>query len=148
VESLTEALDVELTEPISEATLVATLNRVLPPGVKILEAHRLSRRQDPPGREGALYEVASRNPVFEVEAAVRFLAQGEFLVTRQRPKGDERVDLRRLVADLTVSDMLHVQLDLRRQEKGNVKVTDALAAIFALSDDQARELRIVKVKSI
>ncbi len=68
-------------------------------------------------------------------------------MTRHRPKGDERVDLRPLVADLTVLDPLHLHLDLRRQEKGNVKVTDALAAIFALSDDQARELRIVKIKS-
>jgi radical SAM family uncharacterized protein/radical SAM-linked protein len=148
VESLAEVMDVELTEPVPAITLVATLNRVLPPGVKILEAIPLSRRQAPPGQEGAVYEVASRNPVFEAEAASHFLAQREFLVTRHRPKGEERVDLRRLVTALTVSDPLHLHLDLRRQEKGNVKVTDALAAIFALNDDQARELRIVKIKSI
>jgi radical SAM family uncharacterized protein/radical SAM-linked protein len=147
MESLGEALDVELTEPIPAATLVATLNRVLPPGIKILEAIPLNRRQDPPGREGAIYEVASGDPVFEAAAAALFLAQGEFLVTRHRPKGDERVDLRPLVAGLTVLDPLHLRLALRRQEKGNVKVTDALAAIFALSGDQTRELRIVKIKN-
>ena len=57
------------------------------------------------------------------------------------------MDLRRLVAGLTVLDPLHLEMDLRRQAKGNLKVTDALAAIFALSDDQARDLRIVKIKS-
>jgi radical SAM family uncharacterized protein/radical SAM-linked protein len=147
VESLTEVMDVELAEPVPEARLVATLNLVLPPGVKILEACRLSRRQDPPGRANAVYEVASRDAVFEAETAVRFLAQEEFMVTRHRPKGEECVDLRRLVADLTVFDPLHLHVDLHRQEKGNVKVMDALAAIFALSDDQVRELRIVKIKS-
>ncbi|MFA4903712.1 MAG: TIGR03960 family B12-binding radical SAM protein [Desulfobaccales bacterium] len=147
VESLTEIMDVELTEPVPVDTLVATLNRVLPRGIKVLEAFPLNRRQDPPGREHAVYEVASRNPVFEATAAATFLAQAEFMVTRHRPKGDERVDLRPLVADLTVMDPLHLRLDLHRQEKGNVKVTDALAAIFALDDSQARELRIVKIKS-
>lgn len=148
VESLAEVMDIELTEPVPVDTLVATLNRVLPPGIKVLEAFPLNRRQDPPGLKGAVYEVASRNPLFEASAAAHFLAQGEFLVTRHRPKGDECVDLRPLVADLTVLDPLHLRLDLHRQEKGNVKVTDALAAIFALDDDQARELRIVKIKSL
>jgi Uncharacterized protein conserved in bacteria (DUF2344) len=141
-------MDIELTELVPEATLLFTLNRVLPRGVKILEAQLLSRRQDSPGREGAVYEVASRTPVFAAGTAANFLAQGEFLVIRHRPKGDERVNLRPLVADLTVLDPRHLHLDLRRQEKGNIKVTDALAAIFVLKDDQAKELRIVKIKSL
>jgi hypothetical protein len=70
------------------------------------------------------------------------------MVTRHRPKEDQRLDLRGLVAGLTVLDPLRLELDLRRQAKGNFKVTDALAAIFHLGDDQARELRIVKIKSI
>jgi hypothetical protein len=70
------------------------------------------------------------------------------MVTRHRPKEDQRLDLRRLVAELTVLDPRHLELDLRRQAKGNLKVTGALAAIFNLSDDQARELRIVKIKSM
>ena len=69
------------------------------------------------------------------------------MVTRHRPKEDQRLDLKPLVAGLTVLDPRHLELDLRRQEKGNVKVTDALTAIFSLRDDQARELRIVKTKS-
>jgi radical SAM family uncharacterized protein/radical SAM-linked protein len=147
VESLVEFMDVELTEPVPETTLLVKLNRVLPPGIKVLEVQRLSRRQDPPGKAGAVYEVASPDPVFGAEAANAFLNQAEFLVTRRRPKEEQRLDLRRLVADLTVLDPLHLHLDLRRREKGNVKVTDALAAIFALTEDQARELRIVKIKS-
>jgi radical SAM family uncharacterized protein/radical SAM-linked protein len=148
VESLAEVMDVELAEAVPEAALVATLNRVLPPGVQVLEARRLSRRQTPPGREGAVYEVASPAPVFAAQAAAHFLTQAEFLVSRRRPKQEQLLDLRPLVAGLTVVDALHLHLDLRRREKGNIKVTDALAAIFALNDDQARELRIVKIKGI
>jgi len=147
VESLTETMDVELAAPVPEDVLVSTVNRVLPPGLKILQACRLTRRLGPPGQAGAAYQVTSRDPVFEAGAAAHFLAQAEFMVTRLRPNEDQRLDLRRLVGGLTVLDPRHLELDLRRQPKGNLKVTDALAAIFHLSDDQARELRIVKIKS-
>jgi radical SAM family uncharacterized protein/radical SAM-linked protein len=147
VESLAETMDVALAAPVPEDALVSTLNRVLPPGLKILLAARLTKRLGPPGQHGALYQVESPEPVFEADAAAHFLAQTEFMVTRHRPKEDQRLDLRGLVAGLTVLDPRHLELDLRRQEKGNFKVTDALTAIFALSDDQARELRILKIKS-
>src|SRR5659263_691734 len=119
-------MDVELATPVPEDTLVSTLNRVLPPGLKVLQACRLMRRLAPPGQHGAVYQVESREPVFEAAAAAHFLAQAEFMVTRHRPKEDQRLDLRPLVAGLTVLDPLHLELDLRRQEKGNFKVTDAL----------------------
>jgi radical SAM-linked protein len=147
VESLAETMDVALAAPVPEDTLVSALNRVLPPGLKILLACRLTKRLGPPRQKGAVYQVESPEPVFEAGTAAHFLAQTEFMVTRHRPKEDQRLDLRGLVAGLTILDPLHLELDLRRQEKGNLKVTDALTAIFALSDDQARELRIVKIKS-
>ncbi len=147
VESLAETMDVELAAPVPEGEVVAALNRALPPGVKILAARRLARRLAPPVRAGAVYEVASRDPVFETRAAAHFLAQAEFLVTRRRPRAEECLDLRRLVADLAVLDRAHLTVDMRLQDKGNLKVTDALAAIFALSDAQARNLRIVKIKT-
>jgi len=148
VESLAETMDLELAGRVPEDDLVAALNRVLAPGLKVLQACRLTRRLDPPGQGGAVYQVESRSPVFAAQAAARFLAQDEFMVTRRRPKEEQRLDLRRLVARLTVLDPLHLEMDLRRQTQGNLKVTDALAAIFNLNDDQARELRIVKIKGI
>ena len=147
VESLAETMDVELAAPVPENTLMSTLNRVLPPGLKVLQACRLTRRLAPPGQKGAVYQVESRDPMFEAAAAAHFLAQAEFMVTRRRPKEDQRLDLRGLVAGLTVLDPLRLELALRRQEKGNFKVTDALTAIFNLRNDQAQELRIVKIKS-
>jgi radical SAM family uncharacterized protein/radical SAM-linked protein len=148
VESLAETLDLELTEPVPVDTLAAALNQVLPTGIKVIAAQPLSRRQAPPGQQGAIFEVASLEPVFAPTAAAHFLDRSEFLVTRRRPREEQQVDLRGLVADLIVTDPLHLRLNLRRREKGNIKVMDALAAIFALNDDQARALRIVKIKSI
>ncbi len=65
-------------------------------------------------------------------------------MTRRRPKGEQLVDLRQLVAILTVTDPRHLQLHLHIREKDNLKVADALTYIFNLSQDQSRDLRILK----
>jgi len=57
VESLAETLDLELGENLGEGALVETLNRVLPPGLKILHAARLARKTALPRPETAVYQV-------------------------------------------------------------------------------------------
>jgi radical SAM family uncharacterized protein/radical SAM-linked protein len=145
VESLAEVLDLELTENLDSARLAASLSAVLPPGVKILQAVVLVQRKSPRPEE-ARYRVESPEPLFAGEVAEQFLARAEFPVTRRRPKEERIIDLRRLVVHLTVPDPSHAELTMRLVEKDNVKVMDALAAIFNLSEGRARELRILKVQ--
>ena len=57
VESLAETLDVELAASLEPASLVQTLNRVLPPGLKILAAVGLPKRLAPPRLETVVYRV-------------------------------------------------------------------------------------------
>ncbi len=147
VESLDETLDVELAEPLCACELVGTMNRVLPRGLKILHVQPLPRRLPPPRPETAVYQVESQEPLFDPQVAANFLNQEEVLVTRQRPKGESVVNLRLLVARLEVIDPYNLQLTMRFQEKGNLKVTDALAAIFHLNEGQTRDLQILKLKS-
>ena len=148
LESLAETLDVELAESLAPAVLVDTLNRVLPPGIKIVEAVRLPKRLPPPRLEMAVYQAESPEPLFDRAVAEAFLARESFPVTRRRPKKEDRIiDLRELVAQLRVADPRHLELHLRLREKDNVKVTDALAQIFSLNEDQARDLHILKLRS-
>jgi radical SAM-linked protein len=148
VESLAETLDLELDENLGEGDLVETLNRVLPPGLKILQAARLARKTAPPRPEIAVYQVEMEEPVFETQAAARFLAQEEALVMRRQPGKERAVDLRPLVARLEVADPHHLRLELRIREKDNLKATDALAHIFNLKEDQTRDLQILKLKTV
>ncbi len=149
LESLAETLDVELAEVLAPAALVDALNRVLPPGIRIVEAVRLPKRLPPPRLEMAVYQVESPEPLFDRDPAEAFLARESFPVTRRRPKKEDRIiDLRELVAQLRVADPLHLELHLRLREKDNVKVTDALTHIFNLNEDQARDLHILKLRSL
>jgi len=148
VESLVESLDLELTESLGTCALAGTLNRALPAGFRILNATRLPQRLAPPRLEAAIYQVESEEEVFSPQKAAQFLDQEEVLVMRRRPKQEKTVDLRPLVAQLEVLDPCHLHLQMRLREKDNLKVTDALAHIFALTEDQARSLRILKLKSV
>jgi len=146
VESLAETLDVALTEILGTPKLVETLNRVLPRGLKILHAQLLPRRLPPSRPETALYQVESPEPLFDVQAAAAFLSREEVLVTRSRPKEERTVNLRLQVARLEVADPYNLQLTMRFQERDNFKVTDTLAAVFHLQEDQTRDLQILKLK--
>jgi len=148
VESLGETLDLELAQQVDEGAVMDRLNLALPPGLQILQAARLPGRLAPPRFESAVYQVASEGPVFQSQDAARFLARDEFPVTRRRPKKEKIIDLRPLVAKLQVTDPQNLELHLRILERDNLKATDALAAIFSLTDDQTRGLRILKMRSI
>lgn len=148
VESLAEIFDVELTQALEVENVIQPLNQTLPPGIRILAGARLPRRLPPPRPEAALYRVQSPEPFFDEGAAARFLAAPDLVVTRRRPKEERLVDLRRLVARLAVLDSTHLELGLRLLAKDNLKVTEAVQAIFGLSDSQTRELAILKLKSI
>jgi radical SAM family uncharacterized protein/radical SAM-linked protein len=147
LESLAETLDVELTEPLDTGKLVETLNRALPPGLKILQAQRLARKLPPPRPETAVYQVESPEPLFNSQAAADFLNREEVPVTRKRPKEERIINLRQQVARLEVADPHNLQLTMRLQERDNLKVTDTLAVIFHLHEDQTRDLHILKLKS-
>jgi radical SAM-linked protein len=148
VESLAETLDVALTASPAPGELAATLNRALPRGIKILEARRLPKRLPPPRLQTAVYQVASPEPVFDPGMAAVFLAQDEVPVARRRPKEERTINLRALVARLEVADPHNLRLTILFQEKDNLKVTDTLAHIFHLRDEQTRDLQILKLKSM
>jgi radical SAM family uncharacterized protein/radical SAM-linked protein len=148
MESLGETLDVVLSQGLEAPMVLEALNRALPPGVKVLTAAILPGRLAPPQVEGELYQVASDEPVFELQAAARFWAREAFPVTRRRPRETREIDLRHLVTRLTVTDPCHLELELRRLAKDNFKAADTLAAIFSLDDGQTRGLRILKMRSV
>ncbi len=148
MESLGETLDVVLAQKVEEAALMDDLNRVLPPGLQILQAALLPVRLAPPRFESAVYQVESREPVFQVQASDHFWARETFPVTRRRPREERQIDLRPLVAKLEVMDPCHLEMHLRILEKDNLRAADALAAVFSLDDSQTRGLRILKMRSI
>lgn len=146
VESLTETLDLALAAAVGEGEVAEQLNRVLPPGLKVLDVEPLPGKRRPPRIEAASYEVVSPEPVFRDISAIRFLAQEEVWVTRQRPQQAKAVEVRRLVAALDVKSPQELHLTLKILEKDNLKVTEIIEAIFGLEAEQLGALHILKVR--
>ncbi len=148
LESLGETLDLQLSASLEPALLEEILNRALPPGLRILDAILLPQRLPPPRREMAVYQVETPEDTFSRQTAEDFLARKEFPAIRRRPhKEDRTLDLRPLVAGLTVTNPRRLELHLRLQEKDNPTVAEALSQIFHLDEDQSREMRILKMQS-
>jgi radical SAM family uncharacterized protein/radical SAM-linked protein len=148
VESLCETLDVALAAEVSSDEIVSRLNQVLPTGLKILRAAGLPRGSKPPRVEQAVFQVESPEAVFDAAAAADFMDCREFPVTRRRPKGERLVDVRRLVAALEVQDAHNLQVSVITLEKANLKVTEILGNIFALTEPQTQDLHIRKIQVI
>jgi radical SAM family uncharacterized protein/radical SAM-linked protein len=146
VESLCETMDIGLDADVPPVEVVTRLNRVLLAGLRILSAEGHLRPPKPPPVEHTVYQAASPHPVFANGAAADFLSSGEYPVVRRRPKGERTVDLRPLVAALTVLDARHLELRLRHQEKDNLKVTEVLKNVFKLTESQTQDLHIVKMQ--
>lgn len=146
VESLAETLDLALAVPLREQRLLEQLNRVLPPGLKILHVRHLPKKTKPPQFETVLYRVASPDPVFRKDTAARFLAQPEVWVTRPRPKKTTKVDVRRLVTQLEVVNPWETLLEVRGSDKDNLKVTEIVATVFELPIGQTAHLQVLKLK--
>jgi radical SAM-linked protein len=145
VESLAETLDLALAETPGESGIEEHLNRVLPPGLKILQVERLPGKRKPPHLASAIYQVLSPEPVFAPERTARFLAQEEVWVTRQRPKQAKLVEMRRLVSAVEVVNSREVKLTINVSEKDNLKVTEIIGAIFELGVDQSTALQVLKI---
>ena len=139
-------MDVGLAAEVGAGVVVTRLNQVLPAGLRILIAEALPRAPKPPRVEQLEYRVESLSPVFSAAVAAAFLECREFPVIRRRPKGERTVDVRRLVAVLEVLDAHHLKLCLYQAEKDNLKVTELLGSIFALTESQARDLHITKLQ--
>jgi len=146
VESLCETMDVGLAAEISIGEVVARVNRVMPPGIKILSGQGFLRPPKPPRVEHLVYQVESLDPVFNPARAAAFLETRQFPALRRRPKEERRVDVRRLVAALEVPDTRQVKLHLRQADRDNLKVTEVLGSIFGLNDSQVRDLHVIKTQ--
>jgi radical SAM family uncharacterized protein/radical SAM-linked protein len=145
VASRHETLDLELSAALNPEVILARLNQVLPPGLEILAVAAVGPREEPPLELCQHYQVTSPSPILLQERAAAFLASEEFLFLRRRPKGTREIDIRPLVRDLQWHNSCRVDLVIRRRDRDNIKISELLAALFQLTEPEARQLDILKI---
>lgn len=110
-----EYLDIQLTQPYSEAVLYR-LNQALPPGFKFLEAKPILGKSESLSWliNLALYEVELDHPEEEINAKIQsILSQKNLLVKRNSKQGPKEIDIRKHIR----------KLDCQKEDsKGRVKM--------------------------
>ncbi|MBQ6810033.1 MAG: DUF2344 domain-containing protein [Firmicutes bacterium] len=132
VEGLSEYLDAEFSEDVKCDTLIASLNEILPQGVKVLKAREIS-----PGTKmlealinEAVYKVTFLNGMPEDAASkVKDLLNAEqCLYVRQSPKGEKEIDLRSYILGIEIlnDDLI---LSVKTGTKGSLRVAELLTVL-------------------
>ena len=132
VEGLSEYLDAEFSEYIKSDALIASLNEILPNGVKVLKA-----REIPQGTKmlealinEAVYKVTFLNGIPEdAEGKVKeLLAAKECMYVRQSPKGEKEIDLRSYILGIEINgdDMI---LSVKTGTTGSLRVAELLTVL-------------------
>jgi radical SAM family uncharacterized protein/radical SAM-linked protein len=148
VESLMEIMDIELEQEYSHLEVLARLNDVLPSGIHIDGAERLSANNTSPSTfDRHLYEVNLPAAQFSPEKIENFINSTEFAALRKKPKETKTIDIRPLVSTIHQRDLSTLEILINTREKDNLKINDLVTAIFDLTEAEAVQLKTVKHKS-
>ncbi len=151
-ESDCEIIDIDLAESCDAVTTGAALSAQLPEGLAVQSAHEVSLRCTSPDRElsGFRYRVDVAGLAADaarVDAVLSAFEQSsEFPVTRHSKKGQRQIDARPLVPRLARIDSDHLEMDVRFTDRGSVKPSDVLAALFSLDAAEARAVPMRKIQ--
>ncbi len=168
-ESLSEQMEWELENPVSGGRLLEALNKQLPEGLCITRVIRLpgKHRFTNGGQRSDHYLVAlhKRTPESLATRIREFLNRNEWIVPGDRAKdgGDIRPEIETIAvvhpaqidarARNVWSDLIHARVDLMEikflmKNSGRIRVDRALASILSLSEEEKRQMRILKLGKV
>jgi radical SAM-linked protein len=135
IESRSEVVDLELSEPLAISELLLRLTPAAPPGFDWIDAHPLPFDAPPPHPRTVEYSI----PVLDERRhraqsnLQSLLASASWPFTRRRPKGESTFDLRPqlIAAELTAEGLLRFRLNVSAD--GSARPEELLEAL-ALRD--------------
>jgi len=149
VESEAEVLDMELDYAIDLSSVVKALNNALPDGVRILEARVLPEGAPPAGvgvRCHTYHAVAPAGLRDMLTSLVHaFFEKASVVVARRTDKGERELDIRPMVADVSVLEDGMVTFTICEHNGRFAKPHEVAQAVFGLSADEARAVRLRRV---
>jgi len=168
-ESLCEQMKWELEKPVREGRLLEALNEQLPGGLCITRAIRLPgkhRFTDGDQRRDHYLVALGKRPPKGLETQIQeFLNHNEWVVPWDGAKDGRNI--RPEIETITVvhpaqiderardvwSDLIHERVSLMeirflRRDSGRIRVDRALGSILSLSEEEKRQMRILKLRKV
>ena len=126
------------------ADVAMALARELPEGIEVRGAREVALRCASPDQEigGFIYRIdirTLRKSGIDIDAAMAaYAAADELIVRRHTKRGFKEVNAAPLISRFERDDQDHLDLEVRFSEKGSVKPSDILAAVFEIDTSAAR----------
>jgi radical SAM family uncharacterized protein/radical SAM-linked protein len=147
VESLAEVADLSLYDSGDISRTIELVNRELPPGIRALAMEEVLSKERPAQVKESTFHVTVQKSLRE-EELIRFLDLHECPVVRKRGNKERAIDIRSQVRELNLLSEEEIEMVLRHGGGPEMKPSEIIKEIFALTDSQTEEIRVLKTKSI
>jgi len=156
IESLEEYLDLELNEGMEPGEALQRLNREMPEGLRFLSAAALSLKVPLPSAIMTEYIVSLNdsplglNIDFEkIDGIFRdFLSRDSIHVRIEKEGKATDVDIKPLLAGLSLSEDLTLRLTLKKGVGANARPHDVLACLLGLPKESASLIPVLKTRAV
>lgn len=141
-----EIMDVALEGEVGEEAFADALNRVTPPGMKIVRARVI---EDPfPAlmgvAAGSRYRIEPEHGAGSLADAVsRLLGMDEYMAVRKTKSGENLCNIRPYIAVLEIGNGA-LLLTVKNLQSGSLKPAVVMEALYALSDVQPRDYTVTR----
>jgi radical SAM-linked protein len=159
VESLAEVVDMELEGGITAGEVMERLNRILPQGIKVIEAEEVPLSSSPSYLVNrSVYWIPLDHLISKKEAILKVekaLAQETFLVHQKRKGRNRIVDVRPLIEKMDVREKKErsgeafrwgIELTLRNIGGRTAKPSEIVEAVLGLAGESLAQCKVVKME--
>ncbi len=147
VESLAEVVDLSLYDSGNISRTVELVNKELPPGIKALAMEEVLTEERPPQFKESTFHVTVQGSLREEDLA-RFLELPACRVVQKRGNRERSIDIRSQVKGLNLLSGGEIEMVLRHGGGPEMRPSEIIKEIFALTDSQAEQIRVLKTKGI
>ncbi len=155
IESKAEFFDIEVEEELQEDQFVKQMNALLPQGLQIQSCEKLKALARSIGalQTGTVWEIDLGKPYpggkERLNERITWLkSQSELWVTRKKPSGDKKIEIRPFIGEVEANSDQTLRLTTRHLETGSAKPQEVLRYLLETPEEMLGILRITKVDSL
>jgi radical SAM family uncharacterized protein/radical SAM-linked protein len=145
-ESLSEIVDVQMRNVHDIPLTIKKLNEELPAGIRVFSMDEIATKEPSPKIEESCFHVHV-NGFFNKELVDRFLRLKSCLVIKKQKKGEKIVDIRSQVKVCNFLSHEKLELVVKHGKGPELKPTEIIKKVLALSDSQMEGIKVLKIKS-
>lgn len=147
MKSLQEVMDIQVFNSCYNDSILETLNKELPLGIKIISIKEIPIKTPPPKVKESVFYVKT-DGIFSKTDIDNFLKLDSLLVNQARKDGIRRIDIRPHVKAAHLLSDNKLELTLTHGNGPESKPSGIIENIFSLSEKQTDELEILKTKCV